>query len=93
MLLAYGHQFFQADLGGETHDPVIAGMHLKQNPRPVRYGVSIIARMGAVGRADLAQYHAALAHDLRDTERAADLDQLPAGNNPFPPLRQRVQRQ
>ena len=49
--------------------------------------------MGAVGGADLAQHRPGAGHDLRDAERAADLDQFAAGDRHLAPERQRVQDQ
>ena len=45
-----------------------------------------VGRVRAIARADLDQARARLAHDIRDTESPADLDQLRAGNDHLAPL-------
>ncbi len=47
----------------------------------VRDGGLVVAEVGAVGGADLDQGGAALTHDVRDAEAAADLDELAARNH------------
>ena len=59
--------------GGEAGDGVIGLMHPHQRPRLRPDGALVIARMGAVGGADLAQNGAGAAHDVGHPEGAADL--------------------
>ena len=63
---------------GKAHDAVVACMHLQKRSRLLADGGFIVAPVRLVRRADLAQLAAALRHDLRNAERAADLDELAA---------------
>ena len=63
---------------GKAHDAVVARVDLQKRARLLADGALVVVQVGLVRRAHLAQRAAALHHDLRDAERAADLDELPA---------------
>ena len=93
MLAGKGRELDCRHCGGEPLDRVVAGMHLEDEPgfRPDRRRE--VGQMGAVGRPDLAQPRAGAGHDVGQSKRAADLDQLAARHDRFTPVRQGVQRQ
>ena len=76
---------------GKAHDAVVARMHLQKRSRLLADGGFIVAPVRLVRRADLAQRAAALRHDLRNAERAADLDELAARGDDLSPARERGQ--
>ena len=76
---------------GKAHDAVVACMHLQKRSRLLADGGFIVAPVRLVRRADLAQRAAALRHDLRNAERAADLDELAARGDDLSPARERGQ--
>ncbi len=81
------------DLGGEPPDDVVAGMHLHDQGglRADRGGVVVEVR--PVRRADLAQPASRAGHDVGHAERAADLDQLAAGDRHLLAERQGIEGQ
>jgi hypothetical protein len=82
-----------ADLGGEADHREVRAMDLEQERggRPDR--ALVVGALGLVGGADLAQDRARQRQDLRDAERAADLDQLAARHDHLAAGGQRGQRQ
>ena len=81
------------DRGGEAGHRVVRRVRLEHQPalRPQR--LLEVARVRAVGGADLDQPAARGAHDLGHAERAADLDQLAARDHHLAPRRERLERQ
>ncbi len=57
------------------------------------HGVAVVIEVRAVGRPDFDQPHAALGHDLGNSEVPADLDQLAARDDRVASVGKRVQRQ
>ena len=76
LLMSKFSQLFAADRFGEAEDPVVAGVDLENKRRLFVDGVSVILEMGLVGGAHFNQFDTTGRHNVRDTERAADLDQL-----------------
>ena len=78
---------------GEPHDLEIARVHLEHRAgfRPDRGVIVLAAR--AVGGPHLAELRPRGGEDVRNAERAADLDQLPSRDDDLLPLRGRAQRQ
>ena len=58
-------------------------MHAQQQARAVAERALVIGKRGAVGGAYFAEYGAAFRHDIGNTKRFADLDQLAAGDEDF----------
>jgi hypothetical protein len=83
----------QADLTGEALDPEVAAVDLQKQARVGTDRVAVVAQVGAVGRADLAQPRATRGHDLRHPERPADLDELATRDDHFAPGGERIDRQ
>ena len=81
------------DLGGEADDGEVRAMHLEQERRVVGDGALVIARVRAIGGADLDEARARCAHDVGHAERAADFDELAARDDDAAPRRQLRQRQ
>ncbi len=79
--------------GGKALDRVVAGVRLQDQPGVGADRGSEIAEMGTVGGADLAQPCPRARHDVGQTERPADLDQLAARDNRLAAVGQRIQRQ
>ncbi len=84
-------QFGFGHARGEAFDLVIARVHLHQRRGARVDCLLVIARMRAIGRADFFQFAACARHDVRNAERAADLDQLAARDDHFLFGRERVQ--
>ena len=80
-----------ADLRREPLDAIVRRMDLQDQSGFGSQGACVIARMGAVRGADLAQACPCPCHDLGHAERAADLDQLPAGDDGLPVLREGIE--
>ncbi len=76
-------EFGERRLLREAADRVVAAVHLHQQPGARADRVRVVAQVGAVGRADLAQLGAGTTHDVGDAEGAADLDQLAARHDDF----------
>ena len=76
--LPSAHELVQRRGMGEAGDAEVGRVHLQQGGGLRRHGVAVVAGVGAVGRADLHQRRAGLAHDVGDAEAAADLDGLAA---------------
>ena len=70
---------------GEPAHPVVAVVHPHQEGRVRADRLLVVADPGDVRGADFAERRAGDAHDLRDAKAAADLDQLPAGDDHFLP--------
>ena len=81
------------DLRGEAGDAVVAGVDRHQRGGFRADRLLVVARVRAVGRADLDQPDAGRAHHVGHAERAADLDQFPARDHHFAPRRKRRQHQ
>ncbi len=92
-LAAERGQLGLGDAGGEALHRVVAGVHLHQQRAARAERLGVVAQVGAVGGADLDQLRAGPPHDVRDAERAADLDQLAARHRHLLPRRQRVEEQ
>ena len=75
------HQIGQRHTSAETHNAVIAGMDLQKSSGLWLDGVPVVPQMGFVGGAHLPQAAAALGHDLRNPEGAADLHQFSPGDH------------
>ncbi len=86
-------ELFERHLFGEALDTVVAGVHLEQQRRTFAQRLCVVLEMGAVGGADLHQAAAALAHDVRHAEAAADLHQLAAADRHALAVGQRVERE
>ena len=69
--------------GDEALDAIVARVRLHHRGRPRPDRVRVVVPMGAVGRPHLHQPAARASHDVRDPERAADLDQLAARDQDF----------
>ena len=67
-------------------------MDAQQQPCSLGNGRFVVGDAGAVRRADFTKDCARFGHDIWNSERTADLDQLAARDNHFPALGQRVQR-
>ena len=80
-------------LFGESRDLKIRAVHAQQQPGLFIDRALVVLHPGAVGRAYFPQGGVRLGHDVGDTERSADLDQLSARDDDFSALRQRIQRQ
>ena len=65
-----------ADGGDEAVHAVVAGMHLEQAPGLGADRAGVVARVGAVGRADLPQPGPGRRDEVGQPEAGADLDQL-----------------
>ena len=78
---AQRHHILQRYRLGKAHDAEIAGVDLQERPGIFPDGRFIVPQMGLVGGAHLPQDAAALHHDIRDAEGAADLHQLPPGGH------------
>ncbi|KAG0921382.1 hypothetical protein G6F32_015129 [Rhizopus arrhizus] len=78
MLVRDGGHRRGIDLGGETRDRVVAGMHLHQQRGAGADGMGEIGRVGAVGGAYFQQARPGATHHIRNAEGAANLDQLAA---------------
>ena len=73
---------------GEAFDPEVARVHAQdRGDAVVLVERLLVVAVRAVGRADLDERGAALLHDLRHAERAADLDQFAARRAPAVPRR------
>ncbi len=81
----------QADVGHKADDLVVAGVHLQQQPGLRGDRAFVVRGVRAVGGAHLFEDRAASGHDLRNPERAANLNQLAARHDHFLAARQRVQ--
>ena len=87
------------DGGREADDAVIRLVHLEHHSHVTRAatfvgkGALVVAPVGAVGRAHLDQACARLNHDVGNTEPAADLHQLAAGDEHVAIVRQRGQHE
>ncbi|MNH14719.1 hypothetical protein D3C79_743160 [compost metagenome] len=68
-------------------------MHPHQQAAAWADGGLVVAGVGAVGGADLTQFHPRAGHDVGDAESAADLDQLASGDDAFLARPQAVERQ
>ena len=84
-------QFGGGDLFGEALNAVVRGVDLHQKAGLGGDRLGIVAGVGAVGGADLAQAAAGLFHDRGHAEGAADLDQLAPGDDGLAVAGQRVQ--
>jgi len=60
----------------KTDDPVVARVDSKDESRVVVNRILVIREPGLVRSSDLGKNRAALSHDCRDPEGAADLNQL-----------------
>ena len=67
----------------EADNPVIACMCFEQQSRILCDGVAIVGYSRFVCRSYFYQFCAALPHDIRDSERTANFDQLAPGNDHF----------
>ena len=86
-------QLRRGGLGREADHAVVRRMDLQDRGGPRIERRAVIGEARAVRRADLDQLRARGAHDVGDPERAADLDQLPAGHEDGPALRERLERE
>ena len=68
-------------------------MHAQQRDGLIRDRLRVVAGVGAVGRADLDQGGAGLAHHVGDAEAAADLDHLPARDDHLAAAGERGERE
>src|SRR4030095_1394050 len=68
-------------------------MDLEDQPGFGSNRLLVIGQPRAVGRADLPESRPALCHDIRDTERAANLDQLTPGDDDIATRSQGVHRE
>ena len=75
----------------EADDGVVAGVDLQQHAGVFADGVFVVACLGLVGRADLDQLAAGLAHYVGHAVAAADLDHVGAAAGHLFALRQGVQ--
>ena len=91
--LADRHKLGERHFGGKADDAVVAGVDLQEQRGLVGDRLLVIRRMRAVRRPDLLEHGAALGHDLRNPEGAADLNQLAARDDHFLAVRERVERQ
>ena len=64
--------------GGEPLHHVVAGMHGHHRPGPLADRAREVFEVGPIGGPDLDEAASGPAHDLREPERAADLDELAA---------------
>jgi len=80
-------------LGHETAQLEIAAMDLQQQPGALADGSLVVARMSAVGGADLDEIHPRALDDVRNPKRAANFDQLAPRDDDFPIPREGVERQ
>ena len=76
---------------GEAGDLKVGAVHFEQCPAFGRQGSVVIVRVRAVRRADLDDSRARARHDVGNSERSADFDQLAAGHDHFPAVRHRSQ--
>jgi hypothetical protein len=74
-----------ARLPGEPVNGEIGRVNLEQERGLPRNGVLVIGKARPVRGPHLYQPGAALRHDVGDPERSADLDELPAADDHFPP--------
>ena len=93
MLTGNRCQLRLVERGAEAFDAVVAGVRLEQQRGTRANGFAVVARVGAVGGANLAQLAAGAGHDVRQTEGAADFDQLTARDHHLAAVRQRVEHQ
>jgi hypothetical protein len=66
---------------GESDDAEVAGVDAHDSARPFSDRALVVTEVRAVSRAHLDQARAGLAHDVWDSEAAADLDGLAAGDD------------
>jgi hypothetical protein len=78
---------------GKSEHQKIAGMDAQQERGALGDGGGVVGRVGPIGRADLDQADARLAHHVRDAEAAPDLDQLATRDDRLLALAQRRQHQ
>ena len=79
----------ERDLVGEADDAVVARVHLEHQPGVCGQRALVVREVRLVRRADLDHPGAGLGHDVGDAERAADLDELPAGDDRLAAARER----
>ena len=84
VLVGQRGQLVEGRAGGEPLDPVVGRVHGQHQPRVRAEPGGVVAQVGAVGGADLAQHHPGRLHDLGEPELAPDLDQLPPGDQHLP---------
>ena len=80
-VVAQADKFVQRHFGGEAEDLVVARMDAEDGGGVLGDRPLVVTEMGLVRRAHLDELHAGGGHDLGQAERAADLDQLPAGDD------------
>ena len=83
VVTAQADEVVQRHLGGEAHDPVIAGMHAEDGGRPLSDGSLVVAEVGLVGRAHFHQRSPGGGHDLGKAKRSADFHQLAPRDDHF----------
>ncbi len=88
-----GGQFAFRHARGEALDGVIARVHFHDRRGARDYRLLVIARMRAVGGADLFQLAAGARHDVGDAEGAADFNELAARHDDFFFRGQRIQHE
>jgi hypothetical protein len=86
-------QFGDCRLVGEAGDSEVTGVDFQQHRRLGRDRRLVVAGVRSVGRTDLNQCRAALAHDIRDAKAAANLDCFAPRENHCAPRRQRAERE
>src|SRR6516165_10413211 len=82
-LAGYHCQVRSADLGAEALNAVVGGVDLEDDPGLRTQCLTVILRMGAVGRADLDQLCPSLRHYVGHAERPAYFDQLATRHDSF----------
>ena len=75
------HEVLEGDLALESDDAVVRRVDAQEEAGLRADRALVVGEMRAVRGPDLAQDRARLRHDLRDPVGAADLDQLPAGDD------------
>ncbi len=93
MLLRQRGEFARRHLLGEAFDAVVGGVNLQNEPGLRANGCGVILLVCAVGGADLDQPGPCPRHDLRQAERAADLDQFAAGDDRLAAPGERIEHQ
>ena len=84
-----GREFLRRGRRREPHDSVVRRVHLEDRAYAVGHRGPVVADARPVGGADLDQSRPGGAHDVRDPELSADLDQLSSGDQHLLAFRQR----
>ncbi|BDH56220.1 hypothetical protein MTP03_11590 [Tsukamurella sp. PLM1] len=79
--VTHGAELSEGHVGGEALDAEVAGVHLEHAPGLGADRLGVVAGVGAVRRADLAQPGARGGDEVRQPESRADLDELAAADD------------